>query len=381
MRVHLIRTKDVHVELLEETARLINEVPGPIKAIPAEGINYMEVWSPTMLNFDIKSIENHNLTKGVLDKNMSNVRNWDIFYRGCKMYRRKKRIPADDMIVLLTNVDNHQNWFSALDFTDGKDGFIHTRDWDQYVDSPPAFPIAYEVVSLLVQQHLFQNISQFSEYIHYDSIGCINDFCQDKRSIILKLRTADICARCLDLFTSQFPMPVIDQVLSIMESLRRKMLFAQGFRAQKQHSKLVIDQDFHIWLEDYNKIEIKLTPLEKTLYLLFLRYPDGITKCSLQDYRDEILQIYSLLKRSTDQQKMQDRINDICSPLSNSADEKISKIKLKFTNALGAGLAAPYYIQGPVGEAKKIRLDRNLVKWDGLQSCTTATNLLTTENA
>ena len=40
---------------------------------------------------------------------------------------------------------------------------------------------------------------------------------------------------------------------------------------------------------------------------------------------------------------------------------KISKIKQKFTNKLGAELAANYIIQGPRGDKKEITLDREFV--------------------
>jgi hypothetical protein len=47
---------------------------------------------------------------------------------------------------------------------------------------------------------------------------------------------------------------------------------------------------------------------------------------------------------------------------SNSAAEKISKIKAAFVKAIGDELAKNYYIQGGNGEVKKVGLDRDLVK-------------------
>jgi hypothetical protein len=58
---------------------------------------------------------------------------------------------------------------------------------------------------------------------------------------------------------------------------------------------------------------------------------------------------------------MRKRIDDITNITSNSAAEKISKIKAAFVKAIGEELAQNYYIQGGYEEAKKVVLDRGLV--------------------
>jgi hypothetical protein len=55
------------------------------------------------------------------------------------------------------------------------------------------------------------------------------------------------------------------------------------------------------------------------------------------------------------------RINELIDPNSNSASEKISRIKRKITELLGAEMAHELIIQGPTGEPKKILLDRSKV--------------------
>jgi hypothetical protein len=59
---------------------------------------------------------------------------------------------------------------------------------------------------------------------------------------------------------------------------------------------------------------------------------------------------------------MDDRIDDIVNITTNSAFQKISKIKAAFVKAIGEELAKSYYIQGGNGEVKKIDLDRKLLK-------------------
>ena len=60
---------------------------------------------------------------------------------------------------------------------------------------------------------------------------------------------------------------------------------------------------------------------------------------------------------------MKNRIDDMANITSNSAAEKISKIKKAFVKAIGDELAKNYYIQGGNGEVKKVLLDRNILKF------------------
>ena len=49
---------------------------------------------------------------------------------------------------------------------------------------------------------------------------------------------------------------------------------------------------------------------------------------------------------------MRERINDLVNELSNSASEKISRIKRAFEEPTGPDLAKNYYIQGGMGRGR-----------------------------
>ena len=57
-------------------------------------------------------------------------------------------------------------------------------------------------------------------------------------------------------------------------------------------SSLVITDDYRIYLKDYQMKEIRMRPIEKALYLLYLKYPDGINFKELANYEEELLYIY-----------------------------------------------------------------------------------------
>ena len=49
-------------------------------------------------------------------------------------------------------------------------------------------------------------------------------------------------------------------------------------------------------LPDYNDMEIKMEPIVKAVYLLFLKHPEGIAFKCLPDYRQELAEIYTKLR-------------------------------------------------------------------------------------
>ena len=55
---------------------------------------------------------------------------------------------------------------------------------------------------------------------------------------------------------------------------------------------------------------------------------------------------------------------DLCDPLNNSINEKVSKVKKAFRDAVNDRVARFYYIDGEKGTAKRIALDRDYVIWE-----------------
>ena len=129
-------------------------------------------------------------------------------------------------------------------------------------------------------------------------------------------------------------------------------------------SRLVITKDYRILLPDYNDMEIKMEPLVKAVYLLFLRHPEGILFKHLPDYREELTRIYSKLRLLGMNDRAIQSIEDVTNPLLNSINEKCARIRGTFLCQFDNHIAQHYYIDGQRGEAKKISLPRNLVVWE-----------------
>ncbi len=126
---------------------------------------------------------------------------------------------------------------------------------------------------------------------------------------------------------------------------------------------LIISRDYRLYLGKDRK-EVRLEPLVKSLYLLFLQHPEGIVFKDLPDYRRELANIYNKVKPWGLTDRAMQSIEDVTNPMLNSINEKCTKIKKVFEMMLDSSIAEQYYIKGTRGEAKKIALPRDLVAWE-----------------
>ena len=153
-----------------------------------------------------------------------------------------------------------------------------------------------------------------------------------------------------------------------VQKLRAKGLnewtFRSLFKTKAQLSRLVITKDYRILLPDYNDIEVKMEPLVKAVYFLFLNHPEGLIFKELADYREELLNIYKKLKPMGLNKRTIQSIEDVTNPLLNSINEKCARIRSAFVKEFDESLAKNYFVRGERGEAKKIALPRDLVIWE-----------------
>ena len=141
-------------------------------------------------------------------------------------------------------------------------------------------------------------------------------------------------------------------------------LLEQLIHPDNRLSRMVITKGWRIVLPDYNNMEIKMEPLVKAVYLLFLCHPEGIVFKHLPDYRQELTKIYSKLRPLGLSDMAIQSIEDVTNLLLNSINEKCARIRGAFVGQFDNYMAKNYYVDGQRGEAKKISLPRNLVVWE-----------------
>ena len=128
-------------------------------------------------------------------------------------------------------------------------------------------------------------------------------------------------------------------------------------------SRLRITEKKAIVLEDFDHKEVKMDTLTKAVFLLYLKHPEGIRYKELSDYQQELEEIYSSITGREDLDSIRKSVSDLCDPLNNSINEKVSKVKKAFKDVVNEHTARFYYIDGKKGTAKRIALDRSLVLW------------------
>ncbi len=215
------------------------------------------------------------------------------------------------------------------------------------------YPIAYELLSNILQKHLLAEEPDFRKFAHHRPIGCMNDICLQKADIQLKLRTGDICKPCYErLLAAGVSETSVNEVLEAFEKLCKQMLFRAGFRCGPWPSPLAVDQKGQIALPAQGNLTLKLSPIQRALYIFFLRHPEGIRLAAIRDHMDELSKLYARVCVFEDRKAQSDVITRLVSQQDNSLYEKISEIKRAMINVFGKDnrLASPYCIAGQRGE-------------------------------
>ena len=182
---------------------------------------------------------------------------------------------------------------------------------------------------------------------------------------VLKVRS------CMTLFDLGSPNDIFNEVLYKYYEGQRcdKTIWRLGFHDDKlkhqiKFSRITITKDCTVLLTDYDNKEVKMEPIVKAVYLLFLNHPEGIAFKYLPDYRKELAEIYQKIKPLGMTERAMRSIEDVTNPLLNSINEKCSRVRAAFVAEVDPSLADQYYIVGKSGEAKKITLPRDLVIWE-----------------
>lgn len=361
MKVYLIKTPEYEAEDFNEVCNLLSSFEGPIEFIPSSYefvkdefyfLQY-ELYPYHLFEYPDNDTAIH------FDSNREFPLSWRELFSLGQFYREVFSIDDESFVVLLTNRKNSLNWFSATDIS--RNIFVHTAEWDIYTRVNSKYPIAYQVVENIMQSLMNINIYNLeSEYIHQSLKGCMNDFCDNKTQIIIKLQTANICAVCMNKIKEEnVPSSILKQVKTIFNGIRNEFVF-QEEEHPAEPVGLVIDKKGKILLPTFN-LEIKLTPLFKTLYLFLLSKPNGVSVSELSNHKEELISIYKKLRPNVSNEDAKDRIDNLTHPLGDGFNPNRSHINKAITTLLKESLAPFYLISGTAGSPYKIEIPRNLV--------------------
>lgn len=363
MKVYLIKTPEYAAEDFTEVAALLSSFDGPLEFIPSlyefdkSEFYFLRYHLYPHHNFKYPS----NDTTIPLDPGRDKPLSWRELFSLCNFYREVFYIENDGFVVLLTQRKNALNWFSAQDGS--QNIFVHTAEWEHYTSVNAKYPIAYQVAENIMQSLMNINIDEIpNPYAHLPLRGCMNDFCDDKRQIIVKLQTANICEACLERIKQEkVDVNILKQVRDIFNGIRNEFIFKIE-KPPLKPSSMIIDSNGKIHLPDYN-LEIQLTPLFKTLYLFLLGKPEGVCLAQLSDFNHELMAIYRKLRPSACEIKAASSIQNLSHPLGDGFNPTKTHINKIITSLLNEPMADYYRISGSAGNPYYISVPRNLIDY------------------
>lgn len=158
------------------------------------------------------------------------------------------------------------------------------------------------------------------------------------------------------------------ELLSLMEIVQerlRELGLEQKPKSVNNNSypsRLYIDNRYNIRLDSADGILLPLRPLVKSLFILFLKHPEGIRLKERGKFESELSDIYAVVLPNTDPECRERRIRRMMDLCDNSFSEKTSVLNSKLEE-LFPGTADNYKIRGHNGHPRSIPLDPLMVIW------------------
>ena len=361
MKVHLIKSKELPVFKFSAICDYIKFFDGEIKYTFLE---YKDVE-----NEDQEFEEDSKLFKLTLEDNSpQNKGDFNRFFDQCDDYRKSHSIPEGELVILLTNEKNKNNFF-GYPSTNMKNVFIQTSNWGDVLGEglDDIFPIIYEITAWTLRTLLFKVEGEMRTKISPKPIGCVMDMCKDKRDFSFKIRTGDISPDVMNLIQSKKIKPsYMNQLISIFEKVRMGVLFRERVGITNGLTRIELREfgkKLKLVLVNFGDLPLSFEPLETSIYLMFLKVPKGIR---LQDFDSEIEMFKKVLETVYTFKNDLDFVPDLIEKYTSIEKttlliQNISRINRKLNKVIPSNIVSNYLIDGQSGENYCISLDRSLV--------------------
>lgn len=128
-------------------------------------------------------------------------------------------------------------------------------------------------------------------------------------------------------------------------------------------SPIRFDNNFNISLPLYPQITIKLEPLPKALYILFLSHPEGIVLKDIQNYETELKDIYRTISGRKNPSVIERVFKGVTNPMENQLHRNLSLIRKSFMSKLNYELAKNYIPGHNRAKAHIIPIETSLIEF------------------
>ena len=156
---------------------------------------------------------------------------------------------------------------------------------------------------------------------------------------------------------------IVAEIKALLEDLRSRGLSEETIESlvsDRKTGRVILDRD-GLTLPEYDGVKVRLTPMERTLYTLVMRYSQGIPVDALWKYYDELCDIYGKQTVYDDQDMILAAVEALCDDYRTTLYTNVSRIRRKLTDKLGRKAAEPYIISRGADNMYRISVDRSLV--------------------
>jgi hypothetical protein len=205
-KVHLVAQRGVPKAHLEEVALWFQRNPGPITVSPSSRPIELPIGEDGALR-------------------------WADVFGSLSRLREDMQIPSGDFLYMLTGTPNELNWYAAEDEANMRNGFGHVADFSWATSAPGSVVSAHYITKAVFNALILEAGRDWRMMWHDHPRGCFFDFCNRKEDLNFKLRTADICGDCLQVFREiGLPDDLLHQTVQIMEACRPFALSTGPYR-------------------------------------------------------------------------------------------------------------------------------------------------------
>ena len=366
LKIHIVRSDDMGKLQFDEIFSLLKNYSGkksdlitftPHHIDPKIDIDDSENETPKHLSLIKRHEENFD---------PENKEEMKIIFDKCKKIREKasKKIGENDLVILLTN-QKDPNFMSYCD-KKMNNIFILTNGWDQIMDSfQTELPIIYEIYAWTFRKIVFVEQITLKRYLKTNTVGCITDFCQNKTDFRMKIRTADIQPRIIDLIRSKkYFFPHVKHILSVFDTIRVGVLNRERSELFSDMVKIKFVKNFNdnynIVIPEYGNVSLGLEAIERSIYetILSLGKVGGNTIVN-SDLLVDNLDKHSANKRTNaNKDKTIEKLkNDL-----SSLYQKVSKINNKLRKVLPDQIVDEYLIHND--DKYFIKLSKDYYEFD-----------------
>lgn len=141
---------------------------------------------------------------------------------------------------------------------------------------------------------------------------------------------------------------IVDQIKLLLQDLRAKGVgedqIASLVRKDEGSGRVIIDRGYLVLLDE-GKVKIRLTPMERTLYIFLARQQEGVKQDELWRYWKDLFRIYESQTVYGDGELIADSIDALCEDDMSTLRTNISRIKKKIKDKVGDWVSQRYVIR------------------------------------